>query len=286
MRITISDIQLLKNQRRPIAVLTAYDYPFAQILDGAGTDIILVGDSLANAVLGLKSTTEVGIEEMVHHAKAVNRAVKKAMVVGDLPFSSYQIEGADVLKDARRLIEAGCDAVKVEWFKNCLDVVKVLRSAGLAVMGHIGLTPQTADELGGFKVQGRTAETAKRLYDQALALQQAECFSIVLECVPGTLARIITEKLTIPTIGIGAGAFCDGQVLVLHDMLGLLEGKPPKFVRKFADYRRDVGKTIEDYLTAVRCHEFPGDAESYGMQEKELEMFIKTVNQTGEFSDC
>ena len=269
---TLLAIKSLKGQR-PITVLTAYDFPFAKILDEAGVDIILVGDSLANVVLGLESTKEVGINEMVHHAKAVCKAVKNAFVVGDLPFNSYQIEGSDVVADAKKLIAAGCDAVKVEWFKDCLNTVAQLRRAGIIVMGHIGLTPQTVDELGGFKVQGKTAEAAKKLYDQALALEQAGCFSIVLECVPDRVAKILTDKLTIPTIGIGAGSFCDGQVLVIHDMIGLSFDKSAKFVRKFKDCRLDIENAVSDYVRAVCSHSYPGENECYGMQEEEFELF-------------
>lgn len=276
-KIKLSDIQLFKENNKPISVLTAYDYPFAKILDDAGVDMILVGDSLANVVLGLESTRDVGIEEMVHHAKAVGRAVKNAVVIGDMPFCSYQIEGTDIIGHADRLIDAGCDCVKVEWFSDCLDVVAQLRGADIAVMGHIGLTPQTVDEIGGFKVQGKTAEAAKKLYDQAIALEQAGCFSIVLECVPDRIAKIITEKVGIPTIGIGAGPDCDGQVLVLHDMLGLFHGKSPKFVRQFENCRQSIENNIAQYIDAVQLKKFPNKEESFSVSEEEYQNFLKGI---------
>jgi 3-methyl-2-oxobutanoate hydroxymethyltransferase len=217
-------------------MLTAYDYPLASLIDRAGIDMVLVGDSVANVVLGLDSTTKVGMAEMIHHAKAVTRAVKQALVIGDMPYESYQINPEESLKNARRFIdEAQCQAVKLEWFDRCLEVTEKIIRGGIAVMGHIGLTPQTADKLGGFKVQGRDAEAAQRLIEQATALEKLGCFSIVLECVPDKIAQIITQKLKIPTIGIGAGIHCDGQVLVTHDLLGLFERFTPKFVKKYVN---------------------------------------------------
>lgn len=276
--ITLSDIQSYKKDGKPISVLTAYDYPFAKILDDAGIDMILVGDSLANVVLGLHSTREVSIEEMVYHTKAVGRAVERAFVIGDMPFSSYQAEEADVVSDAARLIDAGCDCVKVEWFNRCLDVVETLRGAGIEAMGHIGLTPQTVDELGGFKVQGKTAEAAKKLYDQAMALEEAGCFSIVLECVPDRVAKVITESLSIPTIGIGAGPDCDGQVLVLYDLLGILSGKSPKFVKKFCDAGISIQEGIQRYIQAVLDRAFPSVEHSYLIDDKEFKAFLMSLS--------
>ena len=208
----LNDIVSLKGKRK-LTMLTAYDYPLASLIDRAGIDMVLVGDSVANVVLGLDSTTKVGMSEMLHHAKAVRRAVKNALVIGDMPFESYQLNPDEAVKNARRFIdEAGCDCVKLEWFEKCLEVTEKIIQAGIPVMGHIGLTPQTADKLGGFKVQGKDAEAGQRLIDQASALEKLGCFSIVLECVPDKLAEIITRKLKIPTIGIGAGVNCDGQV--------------------------------------------------------------------------
>ncbi|MBL7081190.1 MAG: 3-methyl-2-oxobutanoate hydroxymethyltransferase, partial [Candidatus Omnitrophica bacterium] len=201
-RITIRDILSMKGKRK-ITGLTAYGYPFARLVDRAGIDIVLVGDSLANVVLGLESTTQVGMQEMLTHTKAVRRAVKRALLVGDMPYEAYQLSSADPLRNARQFIEeAGCDAIKLEWFERCLETTQAILNSGIAVMGHIGLTPQTADKLGGFKVQGKDAEVAKELIWQAEKLEKIGCFSIVLECVPAKIAQIITQRLKIPTIGI------------------------------------------------------------------------------------
>ncbi|MCB9757235.1 MAG: 3-methyl-2-oxobutanoate hydroxymethyltransferase, partial [Candidatus Omnitrophica bacterium] len=213
-----------------LTMLTAYDFPMAALIDECGIDIVLVGDSLANVVLGLPSTKDVGISEMLHHAKAVRRAVKNALLLGDMPFSAYQVHPQNAVKNARRFIlEAGCDAVKLEWFADCLAVTEKLVKNKIAVMGHVGLTPQTADQLGGFKVQGKDALSAKKIIEQAKNLESAGCFSLVLECVPDQLAAEITRILKIPTIGIGAGLHCDGQVLVTHDLLGMFSQFHPKF---------------------------------------------------------
>jgi 3-methyl-2-oxobutanoate hydroxymethyltransferase len=269
-KITVRDILALKG-RRKIAMLTAYDYPLAYLLDKAGIDMILVGDSLANVVLGLDSTTQVGMTEMLHHAKAVTRAVQRALVIGDMPYESYQVNPQDAVKNARRFIaEAGCDAVKLEWFDQCLEVTQQIIKTAIAVMGHIGLTPQTADKLGGFKVQGKDAEAAKRLIEQALALEKAGCFAIVLECVPDKIAGLISQKLKIPTIGIGAGIDCDGQVLVAHDLLGLFQRYTPKFVKKYADLSGSISQAVEAFIAEVKGGKFPGPEHSFGIKEEEL----------------
>ncbi|HSV43016.1 MAG TPA: 3-methyl-2-oxobutanoate hydroxymethyltransferase [Candidatus Bathyarchaeia archaeon] len=275
--ITLEHFSQKKKAHEPITVVTAYDFPFARIFDEAGADIILVGDSLANVVLGLESTKEIGIAEMVHHAKAVGRAVKRAFVVGDMPYSSYQVAGADTVGDAKQLIAAGCDAVKVEWFSGCLEVVAQLRGAGISVMGHIGLTPQTVDELGGYKVQGKTAEAAQRLYEEALALELAGCFSMVLECVPDRVAALISRKLNAFTIGIGAGPDCDGQVLVLHDMLGLSSGKTAKFVKQFSQVGQEVEKGVRAYLAQVSSRQYPSQEQVYHIDDRELQTFVNRV---------
>lgn len=269
-KITVGDILSLKN-RRKITMLTAYDYPFASLVDAAGIDIILVGDSLANVVLGLDSTRDVGMEQMLYHAKAVTRAVRQALVIGDMPYESYQVNPKEAAKNAKRFIEeAKCDAVKLEWFEKCLEVTRALSADGIAVMGHIGLTPQTADKLGGFKVQGKDAETAKRLIKQAGELEDAGCFSLVLECVPDKIAGLITKKLRIPTIGIGAGAACDGQVLVIHDLLGLFERYRPKFVKRYTELAPIATKAIEEYKKDVLAGRFPGPEYSFGIKDEEL----------------
>lgn len=270
-KLTVQDIVLLKNKRK-ITMLTAYDYPLASLVDKAGIDIILVGDSLANVVLGLDSTTKVGMPEMLHHAKAVTRAVRQALVVGDMPYDSYQLNPEESVKNAQRFIkEANCDAVKLEWFDKCLEVTGKIIKAGIPVMGHIGLTPQTADKLGGFKVQGKDAQAAKLLIEQAQALENLGCFSVVLECVPDKIAQLITKKIKIPTIGIGAGIDCDGQVLVIHDLIGLFERFTPKFVKKYIDLSPMILKAIVDYRNEVLEAKFPTPAHSFTIKEEELE---------------
>lgn len=269
-KINVKDILALKN-RRKITMLTAYDYPLAYLMDKAGIDMILVGDSLANVVLGLESTTQVGMPEMLHHAKAVARAVKHALVVGDMPYSSYQINPEESVKNAREFIdEAQCGAVKLEWFDQCLEVTGKIAQAGIPVIGHIGLTPQTADKLGGFKVQGKDAQAAQRIIEQAVSLQEKGCFAIVLECVPDKIAGIITKKLKIPTIGIGAGRDCDGQVLVVHDLLGLFERYKPKFVKQYINLSEPIQKAFAQYIEEVRGGLFPGPEHSFGIKEEEL----------------
>lgn len=269
-KITVEDILSLKGKRK-ITMLTAYDYPLASLIDKAGIDMILVGDSVANVVLGLKSTTEVGMAEMIHHAKAVARAVKQALVIGDMPYESYQVNPQESLKNARRFIEeANCDAVKLEWFDKCLEVTEQIIKREIPVMGHIGLTPQTADKLGGFKVQGRDADTARRLIEQAYALEALGCFSLVLECVPDKIAEIITRKLKIPTIGIGAGVNCDGQVLVTHDLLGLFERFTPKFVKKYINLSPLISEAIENYKKEVSEGRFPTKEHSFTIKDAEL----------------
>ncbi|MFZ5800221.1 MAG: 3-methyl-2-oxobutanoate hydroxymethyltransferase [Candidatus Omnitrophota bacterium] len=270
-KITIADIQAKKNTHQKITMLTAYDFPLAALLDQAGLDMILVGDSVANVVLGLESTTQVGMVEMLHHAKAVRRAVKTALIIGDMPFESYQAAPQDAVKNARRFIdEAGCDAVKLEWFEKCPEVTQEIVKAQIPVMGHIGLTPQTAAQLGGFKVQGKDAEAAKRLIAQAKLLDELGCFSIVLECVPDKVAQIITQQLKIPTIGIGAGVYCDGQVLVTHDMLGLFERYKPKFVKQYVNLSAQILAAINKFKEEVEASEFPDAEHSFSIKQEEL----------------
>lgn len=269
-KITIEEISALKGKRK-ITMLTAYDYPIASLVDRAGIDMILVGDSLANVVLGLDSTTKVGMTEMIHHAKAVTRAVKHSLVVGDMPYESYQVNPQESVKNATRFInEAGCDAVKLEWFDKCLEVTQKIIEAGIPVMGHIGLTPQTADKLGGFKVQGKDADTAKRLIEQAKELEKLGCFSIVLECVPDKIAELITKQIKIPSIGIGAGVNCDGQVLVIYDMLGLFERYTPKFVKKYTNLSPLILKAIEEFKSEVIEEKFPAPEHTFSIKEEEL----------------
>ncbi|MDD5561234.1 MAG: 3-methyl-2-oxobutanoate hydroxymethyltransferase [Candidatus Omnitrophica bacterium] len=267
---TVNEIKNLKG-RRKITMLTAYDYPMAELVDRAGIDMILVGDSLANVVLGLDSTTKVGMAEMLHHTKAVRRGVKNSLLIADMPYNSYQLDPGESVKNAQRFLnEAGAQAVKVEWFEQCLEVTGKIIKAGIPVMGHIGLTPQTADKIGGFKVQGREAKAARILIEQAIELEKQGCFAIVLECVPDKIAALITGKIKIPTIGIGAGAYCDGQVLVINDMLGLFARHTPKFVKKYADLSPLILKAVEDFKNEVTQVKFPDSQYSFSIKEEEL----------------
>ncbi|MFA5005212.1 MAG: 3-methyl-2-oxobutanoate hydroxymethyltransferase [Candidatus Omnitrophota bacterium] len=266
----IAEISALKNKRK-ITMLTAYDYPIGYLVDKAGIDIVLVGDSLANVVLGLDSTKQVGMMEMLHHTKAVRRAVKNALLVGDMPFDSYQLHPEEAVKNARRFIdEAGCSGVKLEWFARCLEVTEKIIASGIPVMGHIGLTPQTADKIGGFKCQGKDAESARKLIQQAKELEQAGCFALLLECVPDKIAELITKAIVIPTIGIGAGVYCDGQVLVINDLLGLFDRYTPKFVKKYADLSIVILQALEAYKLEVTQGKFPDSAHSFSIKEDEL----------------
>jgi 3-methyl-2-oxobutanoate hydroxymethyltransferase len=277
-KITVKDILALKG-RRKITMLTAYDYPLASLIDEAGIDIILVGDSLANVVLGLKSTKDVGMPEMIHHAKAVTRAVKHSLVIGDMPYESYQLNSSQTVKNAVRFInEAKCDAVKIEWFDACVEAAKKIIKAGIPVMGHIGLTPQTADKLGGFKVQGKDAERALELIRQAKALEKAGCFAIVLECIPDEITKIITRKIKIPTIGIGAGKYSDGQVLVTYDILGLFKAFSPKFVKRYVDLSAHISAALENYKNDVLGNKFPLKEHSFGISDDEVKKLEKLVN--------
>lgn len=269
-RITPQDILQAKNKRK-ITMLTAYDYLLASLIDKAGIDIILVGDSVANVVLGLTSTTQVGMQEMLHHAKAVTRAAKHALVIGDMPYESYQVNPDESVKNASRFInEAGCNAVKLEWFDKCLDVTKEIIRSGIQVMGHIGLTPQTAEKIGGFKVQGKDAAAANTLIEQAKSLEKAGCFAVVLECVPDKIAKLITETISIPTIGIGAGVYCDGQVLVTHDMLGLVERAKLKFVKQYVNLSPKIAEAILNYKQEVMESKFPAAEHSFAIKEEEF----------------
>jgi 3-methyl-2-oxobutanoate hydroxymethyltransferase len=266
---TIKEIVAQKS-KQPITMLTAYDYPIASFLDEAGIDIVLVGDSLANVVLGLESTTEIGMKEMLHHTRAVVRAVKNALVIGDMPFDSYQLNPRVAVDNARQFIEQGCRAVKLEWFEDCPKVASAIVKAGIAVMGHVGLTPQTAQVQGSMKVQGRDAVSAKVIINNARAMQDAGVFSVVLECIPQEVAQIITSQLKIPTIGIGAGPHCDGQVLVIHDLLGLFSRYHPKFTKKYADLGPQIIQAVKQYKKEVTSGQFPDDAHSFHLHQDEI----------------
>lgn len=270
-KITIPDIMQMKIEGKKITMLTAYDFPLAYFIDKVGIDIILVGDSLGMVVLGYENTIPVTMDEMLHHAKAVKRAVKYALVVGDMPYMSFHTSKEEAVYNAGRFIkEAGCDAVKVEFYPGIVEIAKAIVSAGIPVMGHIGLTPQTAMQLGGFKVQGKDAETAKALIDTAISFEEVGCFSIVLECIPDKVAKIITEKLRIPTIGIGAGPYCDGQVLVIHDLLGLFERFLPKFAKQYLNLGIQIEKAVKKFKEEVEEGVFPDREHSFTISDEEL----------------
>ena len=256
-RVTAPVVRAMKGSRR-IGMLTAYDYPSAKIVDAAGADIILVGDSLGMVVLGYPDTLSVTVDDMLHHTRAVVRGTSHALVVGDMPYLSYHISIEESVRNAGRFIQAGAQAVKIEGGKpGRIETIRAILDAEIPVMGHIGLTPQSVLAFGGFKLQGKGSEEARRLIDEAVALETAGCFSLVLECVPAELAAYITERVNIPTIGIGAGPACDGQVLVLHDLLGLYDGHTPKFVRKYAHLANDMRSAIAEFLADVREGRFP-----------------------------
>jgi len=254
-----------------ISMLTAYDYPWALLVDQAGIDIILVGDSLGMVVLGYKDTISVTMDEMIHHTKAVAGVAKSAVVLGDMPFGSYNVSIEKAIENANRFMKEGrADGIKLEGGKTVAPVVEAIVRAGIPVQGHIGLTPQTASALGGFKVQGKSAEAARALLEDAKALEAAGCFSIVLEAIPAPIAKIITEKISIPTIGIGAGANCDGQVLVTHDMVGLFDRFTPKFVKQYVKISAELSAAIAEYKEDVESGKFPEEKHSFTMNEEEL----------------
>jgi 3-methyl-2-oxobutanoate hydroxymethyltransferase len=264
-KLSIPELLDRKNRGPKLTMLTAYDYPTARIVDRAGVDLILVGDSLGMVCLGYPDTVSVTMEEMLHHTAAAARGTERALVVGDMPFLSYQVSEEEAVRNAGRFVkEARADCVKLEGGVTQADKAEAIVRAGIPVMGHIGLTPQTATQLGGFKVQGRDPKAAKRLLEDARALEAAGAFSIVLECVPSDLAAEITQRLSIPTIGIGAGPRCDGQVLVLHDLVGLFERFTPKFVKQYAHLSQDIGAAVEAYRAEVESGAFPAKEHEFG----------------------
>jgi len=270
-KITPVDVQAMKKQGKRITMLTAYDYPMALLEDRAGIDIILVGDSLAMTVLGHENTLPVTMDEMLHHTKAVARGAKHCLILGDMPFMSYNTSEREAIHNAGRFMkEAGADAVKLEGGVSVKETVRAIVRGGIPVMGHIGLTPQTVSMLGGFKVQGKDAQAAQKIIDDALALQDAGAFSVLLEAVPAPIAKMVTERLTVPTIGIGAGVHCDGQVLVVHDMLGLFDRFTPKFAKKYVNLSEVILKALDAYKEEVIKGEFPTDQHSFHIDEKEL----------------
>ena len=269
MRITIGDLREMKRRGEKIPMLTAYDYSTAKLVDAAGVPLILVGDSLGMVVLGYESTIPVTMEEMLHHTKAVVRGTERALVVGDMPFMTYHTSVEDALRNAARFIqEGGAQAIKLEGGEIAAEKVKRIVECGIPVQGHIGLTPQSVHQLGGFKVVGKTPEVAVRLLNDAKALEQAGVFSIVLEAVPAPLSKLITEKVSVPTIGIGAGPDCDGQVQVVSDILGLFTDFVPKHAKQYAKLAEAIRAAVSDYVSEVQAGSFPTAKQSYTMDEK------------------
>lgn len=263
-KITIQDFLRKKTEHKKITMLTAYDFPFAKIVDEAGIDAIIVGDSLGMVVQGLDNTLPVTMDEMIYHTRIVSRAVSNALVVGDLPFMSYQASVEDAVRNAGRFLkEAGATAVKIEGGAEVAEQIRAMTRSDIPVMAHIGLTPQSIHRMGGYKVQGKTEASAQRLLDEARIAEDAGAFSLLLEAIPMGLAKKITEKLSIPTIGIGAGPYCDGQVLVLHDVIGLFDRFLPKFAKRYVNLKDEALKAINRYREEVEKGVFPGEEQSF-----------------------
>ncbi len=277
-KVTTAVFRQKKERGEPITMLTAYDYPTALAQDQAGIDSILVGDSLGMVVLGYENTLPVTMEDMLHHTRAVARGAKYALLIGDMPFMSYQVSVPEAVRNAGRLLqEGGMEAVKLEGGRERADTVRAIVQAGIPVMGHLGLTPQSINQLGGFRAQGKTASAAKRLVEDALVLEEAGCFGIVLESVPARLAKLISQKLSIPTVGIGAGVGCDGQVLVSHDILGLFDRFTPRFVKKYADLHAEMQRAFAEYIADVEHRSFPEAQHSVEMDDREWEHLLKEL---------
>lgn len=274
-KITVKTIMEKKKRGEKISALTAYDYSSAVIVDNAGIDIILVGDSLGNTILGYESTIPVTMEDMLHHVRAVARGRKRSLLIADMPYMSFHISPQETVRNASLFLRAGAEGVKIEGGRKRVDMVKALLDAEIPVMGHIGLTPQSIHVFGGYKVQGKELDSAKALIEDAIALQEAGVFSIVLESIPTEISKIITKSLEIPTIGIGAGPFCDGQILVFHDLLGLTPGYLPRFVRKYADLQSIIDSSIKSYIEDIKKGEFPSENESYHLPEEIKEKLEK-----------
>jgi len=279
-KVTVPDLVAMKREGKRITMMTAYDAAFARLVDQAGIDVILVGDSLGMVVLGYPTTVPVTMDDMVRHAAAVSRGATRPLLIGDMPFGSYQTGPSDALRNAARFLkEAGMDAIKVEGGAEVVETVRTLTANGIAVMAHVGLTPQRVAQLGGFKVQAKTARAARRLIDDALALEDAGAFSIVLESVPAPVGALATQRLSIPTIGIVAGVDCDGQVLVLHDVLGLYGEFKPKFAKRYADIGAAVTSALREFDSEVRDGSFPTDEHSFTMKESELLSLQRSLAQ-------
>lgn len=268
-KFTTTSFLKAKAEGRKITMLTAYDYSTAKLLDEAGVDSLLVGDSLGMVMLGYENTLQVTLEDIIHHTKAVSRGVKRALVIADMPFLSYHVSVEDTIRNAGRLIkEGGAHAVKLEGGENIIDKVKALVDAQIPVCGHLGLTPQSVNVLGGFKVQGKSIENAKKIIEDAILLEKAGVFAIVLEAVPEPLAKLITEKISVPTIGIGAGRYCDGQVLVTQDMLGMFSDFTPKFVKKYRNLGKEIKEGVKEYISEVFNGSFPETKHTFKMNQE------------------
>lgn len=279
-KVTVTTLRQKHERREPITMVTAYDFPTARIADEAGLDAILVGDSLAMVVLGQPDTLSVTMDEMLHHARAVRRGASRALLIGDMPFMSYQADEAEALRNAGRFLkEAGMEAVKLEGGRSVAPAVRRIVRAGIPVQGHVGLTPQSVNALGGWKVQGRTAAAARSLLEDALALEDAGCFSVVLESVPDRVAAHITERLTIPTVGIGAGPGTSGQVLVLHDLLGLFDRFTPRFVKRYAELGEAARQALAAFRADVQSGAFPGAEHSYSIDDEEWRAFLESIGE-------
>ena len=275
-KLTIFDLQEKVDRGEKIFQVTAVDFPTAQLVDRAGIDCILIGDSLGMTALGYSGTVPVTMDEMIHHAKAISRAAKRALLVGDLPLGAYHASSVDAVNSAMRMVkEGGADVVKLEGGEDFAPMAEAVVRAGIPVMAHIGLTPQLVSKIGGYKVQGKSAETGAQLLKDALAMERAGCFAIVLEAIPDRVAQIITERLQIPTIGIGAGPSCDGQNLVLHDMVGLFDRFTPKFVKRYANCWDIISKALADFQEEVRNGQFPSAEHSFTMKEDEYQALLQ-----------
>jgi 3-methyl-2-oxobutanoate hydroxymethyltransferase len=277
-KLPLPELADMKGRGDKVVMITAYDAPAARLADEAGVELILVGDTAAMVMLGHESTLPVTLDEMIFLTRAVTRAARRPLVVGDMPFGTYEVSDEQAVGSAIRMVkEGGADVVKLEGAGRMLSRVRAIADSNIGVMGHIGLTPQSATKLGGFKAQGRSADAAKRLYDDALALQEAGAFAIVLEAVPAQVAATVTEALDVTTIGIGAGAGTDGQVLVWHDMLGMYAGRTPRFVKRYAEIAEEIGEAVAQYAHEVRSGAFPEEQHTYGISEDELALFEKAV---------
>ncbi len=277
-KVTVLDVKQAKKDGRKLVMVTAYDYPFGLMADEAGVDIVLIGDSLGMVVMGLEGTVEVTMEHMIHHIRAVVRGCKRPLVVGDMPFMSYNTSIREAIINAGRLMkEGGCDVVKLEGGVDFASTVEAIVKAGIPVQGHIGLTPQTASALGGFKMQGKDAKAAMRIIDDAKALEDAGVFSMILEAVPAPLGKLVAEAVSVPVIGIGAGVDVDGQVLVTHDMIGLFDKFVPKFVKQYTKIRPTIINALKAYKDEVVEASFPGPEHSFKMSDKALEQLKKMM---------